>query len=220
MANLPLTFALVGGGAALVWSGITDPEGGVAGAVGRVLAGKSAAGNNTKASNLPAASSAAVTLPAGVPSTYGARYAAEVVQLGDKASGYVLGGTGPDTFDCSGLLWRAAVNLGIYKGVRFTSATFALQARAHRFAYRVKGHPQAGDILLWPTHHMAISLGGDKDYAARSPSKGVGPGSYSGDVGYFRGIGATGPFVYRIGTRPSRRATHTTTRPQHSGAQP
>jgi len=109
---------------------------------------------------------------------------AEVSRLGNAAKGYRLGGTGPEYYDCSGLVWRACKNLGYYDGVRFTSSTFGLQARGWCKQVPANQH-SAGDIILWRTHHMGVSTGGDGMYSARSTAKGIGPSTVSGDTGYF-----------------------------------
>lgn len=106
----------------------------------------------------------------------------ECERLGTAAKGYVLGATGPTYYDCSGLVWRAMKNLGIYTGVRFVTANF--EHIAPKFATKV-GQPLAGDIVIWPGKHMGIATGGDGMYSARSTAKGIGNSTISGDAGYF-----------------------------------
>lgn len=107
----------------------------------------------------------------------------EVMRLGNAANGYRLGSTGPSYFDCSGLVWRAMRNLGIYNGPRFTTSTFA--TIANKQGWVQVDTPAVGNIVLWPTHHMGVSTGGDGMYSARSKSKGIGESTISGDSGYF-----------------------------------
>lgn len=107
---------------------------------------------------------------------------ARVEKLGNAARGYRLGATGPDYYDCSGLIWRAVKELAIYSGGRFTTSSF--HAIAKSWTTQVS-KPVPGDIVLWPTHHMGIYLGNDKMYSARSTSKGIGESSVSGDTSYF-----------------------------------
>lgn len=107
----------------------------------------------------------------------------ECVRLGDAARGYLLGATGPNYFDCSGLIWRAMVNLGLYNGARFTTSTFA--ALAPQQGWQKVASPSPGNIVLWKTKHMGVSLGGDRMYSARSRAKGIGESSVSGDSSYF-----------------------------------
>lgn len=105
---------------------------------------------------------------------------AEARKLGTAANNrYVWGATGPNGYDCSGLVWRAARNIGIYKGVRFTTYTFRAQARG--WAQEVKT-PQPGDIVLW-TGHMGIVSGPDKMYNALSSKAGILESSISGHSG-------------------------------------
>lgn len=109
--------------------------------------------------------------------------ARRVVELGNSARGYRLGAVGPTYYDCSGLIWRAAKDLGIYTGSRFTTSSF--NGVAQGWVTKVT-NPKPGDIVLWPTHHIGVLLGDDVLYSARSTAKGIGKSSVSGDSGYFR----------------------------------
>ena len=109
----------------------------------------------------------------------------EAISLGSKATGYSYGATGPTTYDCSGLVWKATKALGIYKGARFTTST--ADAVFPKFATKVTTR-QVGDIVLWPGKHMGIVSGADSYYSARSTEKGIGYSSLSGDIAYFAGI--------------------------------
>lgn len=108
--------------------------------------------------------------------------AQKAIQLGNAASGYRLGATGPTFYDCSGLIWKAATLVGAYDGVRFTTSSF--RAIGPSWCTQVT-IPNVGDIVLWPSHHMGVMTGPDQMYSARSPSKGIGTSSISGDSGYF-----------------------------------
>jgi len=90
---------------------------------------------------------------------------------------YVYGATGPNGYDCSGLVWRALKNIGIYTGSRFTTSTFPLAARS--FAKSVDS-PEVGDIVLWSFKHMGVVSGKDKFYSARNRKYGIGESSISG----------------------------------------
>lgn len=101
--------------------------------------------------------------------------------LGTKARGYRFGATGPDYYDCSGLMYRAAQMIG-YKGGRFTTFTIGSN-KAFREVQApnvegpgVNGSAGAGidDIVCWPTHHMGVVTGPDKFYSARNPKSGIG----------------------------------------------
>jgi len=113
-------------------------------------------------------------------------------ELGSAAKGYQLGKSGPDYYDCSGLVWRALTVLGIYTGSRFTTATF--EHVASKFSTKVNT-PQTGDIAIWVSGgHMGVIVGDNLFYSARSPEKGIGTVSLSDDITYF---GAT-PDYWRV----------------------
>lgn len=134
---------------------------------------------DTVAADTSVSTTSAVSLAA---SSVGSPLVAEMTRLGTAAKGYVWGATGPSYYDCSGLVWRALKNLGLYSGPRFTSATF--EAVAPKFAQRVNS-PAVGDIIVWPGHHIGVAINDTDMYSARSPSKGIGPSSISGDSSYF-----------------------------------
>lgn len=117
-------------------------------------------------------------------STTGVAVAKEMEKLGSAAKGYRLGYTGPEYYDCSGLMWRACRELKVYNGVRFTTHTFKVQAKG--FATPVD-EPAVGDIVLWPNHHMGILIGSDSMYSARSSKRtpNIGVSTVSGDADYF-----------------------------------
>lgn len=125
--------------------------------------------------------SATSTLDA--PSKAAGYMVSEAQRLGGSAQGYRLGATGPSYYDCSGLVWRVLVNLKLYNGPRFTTATF--EHVATKFATPVDS-PAVGDIVLWPGHHMGFVIGPDQLYSARDRTKGIGVSSISGDASYFK----------------------------------
>jgi len=97
------------------------------------------------------------------------------VDLGSKAKGYRFTATGPDYYDCSGLMWRAAQHAG-FSGPRFTTEN-VLSAKG--FA-RIGSGQGVGDIVLWPagsgglSGHMGVITGADEFYSARSVRSGIG----------------------------------------------
>ena len=111
---------------------------------------------------------------------------AEMKRLGNSAKGYVWGASGPTYYDCSGLVWKALVNLGIYSGPRFTTKTFRNVAANFASPISSVQTPAVGDIVLWEGHHIGVLVGPDTLYSARSPAKGIGTSSVSGDSKYFR----------------------------------
>lgn len=117
----------------------------------------------------------------------------EATKLGTAAKGYRLGGIGPDYYDCSGLVWRAMRNLGIYKGARFNTAVFGIVAS--RQGWPKVDTAEDGDVIVWAGKHMGISGGSDRMYSARSTAKGINWSTVSGDSSYF----GKEPAIYRIG---------------------
>ena len=92
------------------------------------------------------------------------------LSLGGKARGYRLGATGPDYYDCSGLVYRAVQAFG-YKGSRFTTDDVQGKEGFKRVSV---GEVSVGDVVLWPTHHMGVVSDTGKFYSARNPDKGLG----------------------------------------------
>lgn len=113
----------------------------------------------------------------------------EARRIGSASGVYVLGKTGPEAYDCSGLVWRALKNLGLYNGPRFTTATIASVHR--QFSVEVTGEtPQPGDIVLWVGRgHMGIAESATRQYAAKSPESGIGSQGIPGNVRLFRVVG-------------------------------
>lgn len=110
----------------------------------------------------------------------GSSLLSEARKLGTAAGNhYVWGATGPSSYDCSGLVWKAARNIGVYKGARFTTYTFRIQSKG--WAQQVS-KPAVGDIVLW-TGHMGIVSGPDKMYSALSKRTGIVETSISGHSG-------------------------------------
>lgn len=82
---------------------------------------------------------------------------------------YVWGASGPNGYDCSGLVWAAMKKLG-YSGMRFTTYTFLAQMGTGVTAN--KGTPQQGDIVLWPSH-MGIMEDDKTMFSALNPRDGI-----------------------------------------------
>jgi cell wall-associated NlpC family hydrolase len=120
---------------------------------------------------------------AGAGGASGAALLTEARRLGEAAQGYsqnVAKRTGPDFYDCSGLVFRAAKNIGVYKGGSFNTQSFVVLGR--KTWEQVKGEPQVGDVVLWQYYlpaHMGIVSGPDRYYSARSRKSGIGEGSIS-----------------------------------------
>lgn len=104
---------------------------------------------------------------------------AALSKIGSK---YVWGATGPDTFDCSGLVKWAFEQAGI--PLTRTTYTQILQGDA------VTGLPQRGDLVFPEAGHVMIALGGNQ-------------GVHAPDVGDFVKVSTywTTPFaIRRMGT--------------------
>jgi len=94
-------------------------------------------------------------------------------------STYVSGGTGPKSYDCSGLVWRAEKDAGIYPGARFTTHTFTNIAPKY---WTKVSSPENGDIVIWVGHHMGYVVGPDTMYSALSTNSGIKESSISGET--------------------------------------
>ncbi|MFJ6496886.1 NlpC/P60 family protein [Streptomyces virginiae] len=83
---------------------------------------------------------------------------------------YVMGGTGPSSFDCSGLVQAAYRQAGI-------SLPRMSQAQSSAGTSVSLSALQPGDILYWGSkgsaYHVAIYVGGGKFVGAQNPSTGI-----------------------------------------------
>lgn len=83
---------------------------------------------------------------------------------------YVMGGTGPSSFDCSGLVQAAYRQAGI-------SLPRMSQAQSSAGTSVSLSALQPGDILYWgakgSAYHVAIYVGGGKFVGAQNPSTGI-----------------------------------------------
>jgi peptidoglycan DL-endopeptidase CwlO len=88
-------------------------------------------------------------------------------QVGDA---YVMGGTGPNSWDCSGLMQAAFRTVGVdlprVSGAQSTAGTQVSLSNL-----------QPGDILYWGSagsaYHVAVYVGGGEFVGAQNPSTGV-----------------------------------------------
>lgn len=117
---------------------------------------------------LPAATQGTSGVSAFADSTGGA-IAKNAVRRGSLARGYKLGATGPDYYDCSGLMWRACMDARAYKGIRFTTATIGAIKQFTRV-----DTPRVDDLVVWPRHHMGVVTGDDRFYSAMNSRDGIG----------------------------------------------
>lgn len=95
------------------------------------------------------------------------------LKRGKTAKGYLFGAVGPDYYDCSGLIWRATQDAGVYSGDRYTTSTIL---QTHQFNRIIT--PRIDDIVVWDysgVHgHMGVISGPDQFYSARSHDSGIG----------------------------------------------
>ncbi|MFC4245058.1 C40 family peptidase [Gryllotalpicola reticulitermitis] len=94
-------------------------------------------------------------------------------QLGDA---YVIGGAGPNVWDCSGLTMVAYQHAGINIGTHSVADQYATMQAEHRLLPIVDAEP--GDLLFWHEAdgawaHVGFYLGGGKMLSAAAPGEGV-----------------------------------------------
>ncbi|QHC57647.1 C40 family peptidase [Rathayibacter sp. VKM Ac-2760] len=96
-----------------------------------------------------------------------------MAQLGER---YVLGGMGPDVWDCSGLTKQSYASAGEYIGTH--SATNQYNTMANEGKLVPYGQRQRGDLLFWSDspgdyYHVAIYLGDGQMIEAPNPNSPV-----------------------------------------------
>ena len=93
---------------------------------------------------------------------------------------YVWGATGPESFDCSGLVMYAlkqafGINYPHYSGSQYAASTHISKSQA-----------KLGDLVFWGSggsEHVGVYAGGNNYYSAQSPSQGIGMNTLSSVVG-------------------------------------
>jgi cell wall-associated NlpC family hydrolase len=180
--NLVVALIVLGGSALAAWSGLTDPEGGALGALGRALRGEPQPASKTSPTAADLIGSSGLTAspvpdssgPGGtsgkttpVTGTRGAVTDEARAQLGKP---YQWAGNGPKTFDCSGLtVWcmkKAGKNL---------PRTAAMQQMSTLGTNVAIGSMQPGDLVFYgfPASHVAIYVGQGQVIHAPRPGKTV-----------------------------------------------
>ena len=84
------------------------------------------------------------------------------------------GGTGPNSFDCSGLVRYAYANAGVSGklGGGHSASAMLAWGRANGLTSRSGGRP--GDVAIYGNgSHAAIYLGGGRVVSALNPSQGI-----------------------------------------------
>ena len=118
---------------------------------------------------VPAAPAPAPAVPAPSAGAVDTALSFATQQLGDR---YVLGGSGPNVWDCSGLTKAAYAAAGIYIGSH--SATNQYRTMANQGRLVPFSQAQRGDLVFWggggDYYHVAIYVGGGKILEAPNPS--------------------------------------------------
>ena len=102
--------------------------------------------------------------------------AARVVGIATAQRGkrYVLGASGPQAFDCSGLVRYAYLRAGVTRllGGGHSARGMYLWARLHRLADRSR--PRVGDVVIYGGGaHAAIYIGNGRVISALNPRQGI-----------------------------------------------
>ncbi|GHV97322.1 hypothetical protein lacNasYZ03_05360 [Lactobacillus nasalidis] len=93
---------------------------------------------------------------------------------------YVWGATGPESFDCSGLVMYAlkkafGISYPHYSGSQYAASTHISKSQA-----------KPGDLVFWGSggsEHVGVYAGSNSYYSAQSPSQGIGMNTLSSVVG-------------------------------------
>ncbi|TFC90817.1 C40 family peptidase [Cryobacterium sp. TMT3-29-2] len=112
-------------------------------------------------------------------------------QIGDR---YVLGGSGPNVWDCSGLTKAAYAAAGVYIGSH--SATNQYRTMANQGRLVPFSQAQRGDLVFWggggDYYHVALYVGGGRILEAPNPSAPV-------RIHSIWSVGEVAPYVGRPG---------------------
>ncbi|MFJ7587106.1 C40 family peptidase [Streptomyces sp. NPDC097617] len=133
---------------------------------------KAEAERSSRSSERTTLKSAAAPQGTGTVSAPATGSAAAIVNFARAQVGkaYVMGGTGPSSFDCSGLVQAAYRQAGI-------SLPRMSQAQSSAGTSVSLNALQPGDILYWGSkgsaYHVAIYVGGGKFVGAQNPSTGI-----------------------------------------------
>ncbi|MEU8585649.1 C40 family peptidase [Streptomyces sp. NPDC048664] len=126
-----------------------------------------AAASRSSERTVLAASGSTASSPSTATGSAAAVVAFVKAQIGDT---YISGGTGPNTWDCSGLVQAAFKQVGVdLPRVSQDQSTVGTQVSLDNL--------QPGDILYWGSagsaYHVAVYVGGGEFVGAQNPSTGV-----------------------------------------------
>lgn len=110
---------------------------------------------------------------------------------------YVWGATGPNTFDCSGLVMYTLKHAYGIDYPHFSGSQYNMTRHIS------KGEARMGDLVFWGSggsEHVGIYAGGNKYFSAQSPSQGIHMNTLDSVVGKGR------PLFGRIKGMPSQKA--------------
>ncbi|HEY3336376.1 MAG TPA: NlpC/P60 family protein [Candidatus Limnocylindrales bacterium] len=124
----------------------------------------------TKAAS-PARSSSAVTFAAGSSAARNRVVRIALAQLNDR---YVAGGTGPDAFDCSGLVRYAYKQAGVGGELGGGHSASAMLAWGRSMGLTSRTNGRVGDVVIYGDgSHAGIYIGNGKIVSALNPSQGI-----------------------------------------------
>lgn len=160
-------------GGLLVWSAINDPPGGPLGVLRELLAGRRPAPGDQPALWTPPGPDASGTPdrdPGSGSSPQGDSRGIAVVRAAEKYLGkpYKFATTGPNTFDCSGLVLRAYSDA---LGIKLPHYSDAIMRKAKIIP---ASEARAGDVVGWPSpakySHIGIVVSPGRSIEAASPA--------------------------------------------------
>ncbi|HEU0244646.1 MAG TPA: NlpC/P60 family protein [Candidatus Limnocylindrales bacterium] len=94
-----------------------------------------------------------------------------LAQLNDR---YVAGGTGPDTFDCSGLVRYAYNQAGVGGALGGGHSASAMLAWGRSMGLTSRTNGRVGDVVIYGDgSHAGIYIGGGRIVSALNPSQGI-----------------------------------------------
>jgi cell wall-associated NlpC family hydrolase len=158
VSNVPVAIVIFGGGALLVWSGLTDPDGGLPALVGAMLRGEPLPKSPHKPASMSGLTGYSGQLGGNVAgkdvsAEGGSGDAATVIAEAKRQLGkpYLWGGNGPERFDCSGLTRWCYDAAGV---------SIPRVAEQQRLAGKATNTPRPGDLVFFgaPATHCGIVI--------------------------------------------------------------
>lgn len=196
---LALALLVLVAGAVMVTSGVADPEGGPLGMLGDLVKGKAPTVKAKTGGSVLDYAPALLDTPAGTGGGGGggtvstgttSGTGAGIVATARKELGkpYQWGGSGPDRWDCSGLVWHS-VQVGA--GMAWKRLPAELQRTSKLGTTIAASSARAGDIVFFgiPASHCGIYIGGGQMIAAPQTGSVVKVQSAT--------VGQNKPFTYR-----------------------